>query len=156
MKCVLMTVVGQSRPFDHIHAMSGLPLASGPTLVKFVGLISAISRHMRRTNCSLFDHVGGGLVPLAAPSGRFLRLIASSHLVGACTGSIPPRRSRSIAAQQGLDKKRGDFGDALDQLGNVRDKLHNSVPKGRKDSFIPFTHGLFHEALPRQTGLFIS
>ena len=66
------------------------------------------------------------------------------------------RRSRSIAAQQGLDKKRGDFGDALDQLGNVRDKLHNSVPKGRKDSFIPFTHGLLHEALPRQTGLFIS
>lgn len=59
-------------------------------------------------------------------------------------------------AQQGSGKKRGDFGDALDQLGNVWDKLHNSVPKGGKDSFIPFTHGLFYEALPRQTGLFIS
>jgi hypothetical protein len=66
------------------------------------------------------------------------------------------RGSRSIAAQSGLDKQRGDFGDALNQAGNVRDKLHNSVPKCRKDSFIPFTHGLFHKALPRQSRLLIS
>jgi hypothetical protein len=43
-------------------------------------------------------------------------------------------------------KKLGDRGHALDQLGNVRDMLHHFVPKCGKDGFIPFTHGLFHEA----------
>ena len=54
----------QSRPFDHIHAMSGLPLANRPTLVKFVVLSSAITRReqMQQTTWAdvpLFDHLVG-------------------------------------------------------------------------------------------------
>ena len=45
-------------------------------------------------------------------------------------------------------KKASYFGNALDQFRNIGNKLHNSVPKGGEDSFVPFTHCLFHETLP--------
>ena len=45
-------VGGQSRPFDPLHVMSGLPPASGPPHLVAVSLGSATTRHLLVGECS--------------------------------------------------------------------------------------------------------
>jgi hypothetical protein len=91
--------------------------------------------HLVRDRWPVSDWIAGGL--------HFARLWRST----AARGEIP---------RGGSSKKGSYFGNTLDQFRHIGDKLHNSVPKGGEDRFVPFTQRLFYETLPGLTGVFVS